>query len=193
MKRIDDPRVRARAGDAPPAALEERVVAALREADLILPQTTEEMNMRIVHMRWAVAAGVLLLVGLFAGSYGSRAAPEAPVADARPQFALLLYENEAYQAAATPDGQAARVAEYTRWARALAAEGRLVDAGKLADDGTYLGGADSRTAVVPRAPEGVLTGYFVIRASDREEAERIARESPHLKYGGAISLREIEA
>jgi hypothetical protein len=181
--------------DIPPAggwvALEERVVGALRAEGLVRSIAEKGVNVRTLHARWAVAAGVLLVLGLFAGSYAAR--PTAASAqDSRPQFALLLYEDASYQSA-PPDGMEARIAEYAGWAHRLAGEGRLVDAGKLSDAGELLAGTDRSSTVVPRAPEGVLAGYFVIRAKDRAEAERVARECPHLKYGGTISLREIEA
>jgi hypothetical protein len=179
----------------PPAGgwtgLEERVVGALRAEGLVRFTPHKGVNVRQLHARWAVAAGVLLTLGIFAGSYAARTGSGA-MQDSRPQFALLLYEDASYQSA-PPDGQEARIAEYADWARRLAGEGRLVDAGKLSDAGDLLAGTDRSTAVVPRAAEGMLAGYFVIRAQDRREAERIARECPHLKYGGTISLREIEA
>lgn len=181
--------------DMPPAegwvALEERVVGALRAAGLVRSNATRGVDVKMLHARWAVAAGILLMLGIFAGSYAARPRAEGPL-DSRPQFALLLYEDAAYRSA-PPDGLQARIAEYAGWARELANEGRLVDAGKLSDAGALLAGTDRASAVVPRAPEGVLAGYFVIRAKDRAEAERVARECPHLRYGGTISLREIEA
>lgn len=173
----------------PPPQLEQRVVGVLRAEGLVRSDRQKGVDVRMLHTRWAVAAGVLLLVGLFAGSYVARS---GPAQDARPQFALLLYEDAGYRAAAS-DGQAARIAEYAGWAQKLAREGRLVDAGKLSDSGALLGGAADTASIVPRATEGVLAGYFVIRAADRTEAARIARECPHLKYRGTISIRDIEA
>jgi hypothetical protein len=185
--------------DLPPAggwaALEERVVSALRAEGLVRFTPHKGVNVRKLHARWAVAAAVLLALGIYVGSevhrlttLGIAGANAQPMA----QFALLLYEDASYRSA-PPEGQQARIAEYAGWARKLAGEGRLVDAGKLSDAGELLAGSDRSTAVVPRAPEGVLAGYFVIRANDRGDAERIARECPHLKYGGTISLREIES
>ena len=172
-------------------ALEERVVRALRAEGFFRSTSYKGADVRRLHTRWAVAAGLLLVLGVFAGGYAARSG-EDTAHDARPRFALLLYEDASYQHAPA-DGQRARIAEYAQWARRLAGEGHLVDAGKLSDAGELLAGVDSSTAVVPRAPEGVLAGYFVIYAKDRAEAQRIARECPHLKYGGTISLREIEA
>lgn len=174
----------------PPAALEARVVRALCADGLIRATPAKETDVKTLHIRWAIAASVLLLAGVFVGSYGAR--PLAAPGDARPQFALLLYEDAAYQQPAE-DALEARIAEYSRWAGELASAGRLVDAGKLSDTGAFLTASSDATSNVPRSEEGVLAGYFVIRAADRAEAERVARECPHLKYGGTISLRDIEA
>jgi hypothetical protein len=174
----------------PPAALEERVVRALQAEGLIHSDRRKGADMKMLHARWAIAAGILLVAGLFAGSYAARSVPAEP--DARPQFALLLYEDTGYRAA-PPEGTQARIAEYAGWARKLASEDRLVDAGKLSDTGALLLAAGEVSSVVPRAEEGMLAGFFIIRAADRGEAERIAAECPHLKYGGTISLRDIEA
>jgi hypothetical protein len=40
---------------------------------------------------------------------------------------------------------------------------------------------------------GVLAGYFIIGAASLEEARSIARDCPHLKYGGSVEIRRIEA
>jgi hypothetical protein len=46
------------------------------------------------------------------------------------------------------------------------------------------------------APEGtvgpVLSGNFMIAAADADEALRLARGCPHLRYGGRLAVRPIE-
>ena len=39
----------------------------------------------------------------------------------------------------------------------------------------------------------IVGGYFLIEAVDYDEAVQICRSCPHLKYGGRIELREIDA
>jgi len=142
--------------------------------------------MKRIHIAWATAAAILLVAGLALGrSWPGDAVPEDP----RPRFALMLYEDANYQAATAGED---RVAEYSAWARSLAQRGLLVDGAELSGDGVLLGQAEASTDSVPTSSQGVLAGYFVIRAADRNEAERIARECPHLKYQGSISLRALE-
>lgn len=141
--------------------------------------------MKNIHLAWAVAAAILMVVGLAVGRGVPRdVAPE----DSRPQFALMLYEDSSYQAATHAED---RVAEYSAWARSLAQRGLLVDGAELSNTGVLLNGTHSAPDAVPVSAQGMLAGYFIIRAADRAEAERIARECPHLKYRGTISLRPI--
>jgi hypothetical protein len=43
----------------------------------------------------------------------------------------------------------------------------------------------------PGGPLGEMSGFFLIRANDRDEALAVARTHPHLRYGGSIEVREI--
>ena len=180
----------------PPAALETRVVDALKREGLLIPDSTQEPSMKKIHLTWAVAATVLLVAGLALGrNWPEGATPaesdsssSAAPTDPRPLFALMLYENSSYVAAQAGED---RVAEYSAWARSLAQRGFLVDGAELSSSGVLLAQTGPRLDVVPRSDQGVLAGYFIIRAADGEEAERVARECPHLKYQGTISLRPI--
>lgn len=142
--------------------------------------------------RTLLAAGFLLttLAGaalglVLGGDDGS--ADAGPVASAERQFLLLLHEEPSAGPAPPPEQIAAVVAEYRDWAMSLRAEGRLVSAEKLAHDGGRW---------LEEAPAGnrddVVSGYFVVHARDYNDALRIARSSPHLRYGGRIEVRAIE-
>ena len=78
--------------------------------------------------------------------------------------------------------------EYRNWAIGLAREGKLVSAEKLANDEHVLGNpAGKRLA----SGEERVTGFFVIRARDLAEAQRIAEDCPHIRRGGRVELRAI--
>lgn len=131
-----------------------------------------------------IAAGILLAV--VAGAAGYQLAGATPDAPTGPQFLLLLHERPA-EMTFDPARIDAVVAEYSDWASALAERGELASAEKLRDDG----GTWVENAPAPRA-EDVVSGFFIVNAPSYEEAVRIARESPHLKYGGRIEVRAIE-
>lgn len=187
----------------PPADLEARVVARLRAAGLFSPTTTrQEIPMKTVHARWAIAATVLAAASLWVGARLPQAdgvpAPAATAVpqtqdDSRPAFALMLYEDGGYQSPADEAGHAARVAEYSAWAGRLAAAGQLVDGAELLGEGVLLHRERPRADGVPESTLGMLAGYFVIRADSLEEAERVAADCPHLAYGGTVSVRPTGA
>jgi hypothetical protein len=187
----------------PPEDLEARVVARLRAAGLLeTPVTPKEKSMKSIHASWAVAATVLVAVALWVGAHlpqagsvpapGQTAVPTA-AADARPVFALMLYEDAGYQAPVDEADHAARVAEYSAWARKLAAQGQLVDGAELLAEGVLLHRDRPRVERLPTGSEGLLAGYFVIRAASIQEAERVAADCPHLAHGGTVSVRPTGA
>ncbi len=115
----------------------------------------------------ALAVAAALVIGFTAGLLVPR-----DTAPAGRMFVLLLH-----------GGSDGHVDEYRAWAVTLRDRDALVGGEKLKDTSTILGRGSVNDAV---------RGYFVITAPDTAEAERIARECPHLRYGGWIEMREIE-
>lgn len=77
------------------------------------------------------------------------------------------------------------VAEYGAWAEELATEGRLIGGERLTDDpGLWVGKEGPGLEVV--------SGFFLVRAMDYVEAEKIALASPHVAFGGTIEVRAID-
>ena len=156
----------------PPDALEARVVCAVRPPSV--------MRRSVL----AAAAVVIFAIGLAAG----RLVPRAPSPADTGGFVLLLYEDDDYRPAEAADASA-RVDEYRAWARQVAEQGIAISGERLQSDGLALRRRDGdirRGAAAER-----LGGYFVIGASSREEAERIATTCPHLRYGGRVVLKAI--
>lgn len=166
---------------APPPELEERVVVRLRERGLI-------ERPRLSRRSWLVAASLAatFALGLLVGDLRHAGSANSASPARSERYLLLLYEPRAIERA-----EADLVAEYSAWAGALAERGNLVAAEKLSSDELRLGvpGAnDSGSA----AAQGEPTGFFLLEVKDRAEAERIARDCPHLRHGGEVSLRPIE-
>lgn len=151
----------------------------------------------------AIAAS--LLVGVLVGrrsveSIGGESdaplASTAAVATAAKQQYLLLLEGPARPTGTMPtaaDSAAERalVAEYGAWAGELQRSGALVMAEKLADQPVAIHARDG--VITPsRNPAEEVGGFFLIQVADSAEAHRIARECPHLKYGGTVQVRRIE-
>jgi hypothetical protein len=163
-------------GPEAPAGLERRVVRALRREGLLTPPLWRRAT------PWALA--VLAAGALFLAGRASAPPAVAPRAGAAPRFVLFLQEPVAEPLA--PEGEPARVREYSSWARSRHADGSLLEGEKLKD-----------AAVVLRAPaasEGPsrTTGYFVVTAPDLERAVALARTCPHLRHRGDIEVRPID-
>ena len=93
---------------------------------------------------------------------------------------------------ATTESQRELVAEYREWALGLVRDGHLVSAARLRQGGVRL--AADAGGELQRSDEAAwtqATGYFVVRASSREEAVALVADCPHLAYGGEVSVREV--
>ncbi|MBV9883703.1 MAG: hypothetical protein JO276_11895 [Sphingomonadaceae bacterium] len=121
----------------------------------------------------AVAA---LLIGVFwLGTMWPTREPDAQPAG--PRYVLLLYEGPDYRPTAS-----GRAAEYSAWARAPHADGRVVGGEELAGEPTRLGPAF--TGPIP-------AGFFIVEAGDRAALLRLAASCPHLRHGGSIAIRAL--
>ncbi len=176
---------------APPAGLEDRVTRAVVTGEALpdaagpaaIPRSWPAALLRVA------AALVLFLAGAAAGRATAPAAPPAPAGSAqtgaayddRPPYLLTLYGG-APRAQKSPEEL---FEEYSAWARELYDSGHLIASARLDDDREVFG--DWGWVPTERLPGG----FFYIRASSREEAQAIARESPHVRYGGAVELRGV--
>ena len=112
------------------------------------------------------------------------------------EFILLLHEDPSSFSDASPEEMQSVVGEYFAWRDSLMQSGQLVGGNKLKDEGgrdLSLQGGNLRVVDGPFAEaKEVMGGYFIIAASDYDEAIAISSSCPHLKYGKRIELREID-
>ena len=192
MNRVDDKLLVERLLDLPHTAdpspeLEDRVVAGLRSRGLVAssPVSSQPADRRRL-WQYAIAASlVAALGGWFAHGFWNQGLSQP--SPTQTQFLLLLSEPEGLN---IEPPTADLVAEYRQWAQGLAADGRLVDAGRLSDEGTQLEGLLEIRELTKRDIQAA-TGYFVIRAVDLVEATALAQTCPHLRYGGVIAVRPV--
>ena len=166
-----------------PAALEDRVVAALRDANEIAAPTG---GRRAGSWIAAAAAAVLVFVGGMAVQrYVVDDVGAAAVSAVGDRYLLLLLEPA--DSRLDPAVEAARVAEYGAWAGGLASVGQLEAGEKLEDGGDVVGEPFGGPASGER-----VTGFFIVRAESAEEARELAESSPHVLHGGRVEVRRIE-
>ncbi len=133
-----------------------------------------------------VLAWAALLAGVFVAGIlvGDRRGGPADRMDGD-RYVFLLLESPRYRSPETAEAERARVSEYADWAGELAGTGRFVEGEKLDD-------ALQRLGEPAAADAEVVAGFFVIEAGSMQEALRIARTTPHLRYGGSVEVRRIE-
>lgn len=168
-----------READVPPD-LKVRTLAALRDRGLARSTARPAIPaMRVVVL---LAAGLALFA---AGDWNAQRrlnpSTEATVTT-ESQYALMLYEPEAFNPSLPHEALAE---EYGTWASGLGA--RFVSGEALGDARTI----NAQGPVAELSAAERPTGYFIVRAADWDAAMTLARDCPHLKYGGVVSVRAI--
>jgi hypothetical protein len=111
-------------------------------------------------------------------------------------YILLLHEKPSDFSALSADAIQAVIAEYVAWSQNVGEQGKMVGGQKLRDEGgKHLNGfgGEFRATDGPFAEaKEVIGGIFTIDAASYDEAIEIAKDCPHLKYGGWIEVREVE-
>lgn len=112
------------------------------------------------------------------------------------RYLLLLHETPSEAHMSASDMQAI-IASHQAWAAELAAQGALLGAEKLTDDGgRHLRLRDGR----PLATDGpyaeahdVIGGFYLLQAETEAQAEAMAAGCPHLAGSQWVELRRVEA
>ena len=163
----------------PPPGLKRRVIRSLRGQGVL----------RTSRGAWSSAARVAAAIALFAGGVllGRVSAARAPDPEGG-QYLLALHEDARF----TPSRPLPElVQEYGGWAGEMEGQGRLVAAEQLGWSSVLPEQPGIEPGRPPGGPLGEISGVFLIRASDREDALAVARTHPHLRYGGTIEVREV--
>ena len=108
-----------------------------------------------------------------------------------PQFLLLLHEDPANWRSTSPEEMQRAVEQYLAWSRRPYVKGH-------AHLGEEVGKVVRSRSGIPRVADGpysesreVLAGFFMIEATDYEEAVARALEHPHLAFG-TIEVRCVQ-
>ena len=176
----------------PPSFLEERIVEALKESNLI---RSPGRGWRLSYPQIGIglaASLALFVLGAIAGVWWVSGSSQKA---GMPEFMLVLRASERESQARTSEEVRKTVEEYTVWAGEVRKTGLLVGGEKLKDEARLITMADGRTLVSENSTgpkDGLIQGYFLIQAADYQHAVAIAAGCPHLKYGGTVEIRQID-
>ena len=152
------------AGESAPENLRVRIVDELEARGAVGPVRW--------HRGWWVAAAVAaVLLGSLPFFRWSAPAPGST-------YVLILDTVTRDYSQMSPEEAAPLAAAYTRWIEDVDSRGRL--------KGSYYLASTSSTSGLD-----AVSGILVLEASSRDEVEAIAAESPHVRRGGTISIREL--
>ncbi len=113
-----------------------------------------------------------------------------------PDFILLLHSPAAARPALSPEQISTVTQDYMGWRNRMRAEGHLKGGEKLTFDAGRVMRANGGRVAVTDGPyaesKELLGGFFLVTASDYDEACHVAESCPHFKYGGSIEVRQID-
>lgn len=163
----------------PPPTLEDRIVNELSSKNLIIKHVMKPRKTKL----WAVgiAASILFFIcGYLAGnSYNQSSEISAG-------YMLLLHEDERFQ----PQGSEMEVfTEYATWMGKMMMDGVVITGNELSPESAIRLSPGSHAVQEPGNDK--ISGYFLIGVQDRQQAEKIAMTSPHIKYGGTVELIKL--
>ena len=176
----------------PPSFLEEQIVEKLKANNVI---RSPRLGWLPGYQRIGVAFALSLAIFVTGAMVGARRVSAPPKKSDSPEFMLILRMSSPEMEAQTPEDELQRVKEYSAWARDLERKGLLTGGEKLKDEGRFLSQVKEGAAITEthsNAAEGAIAGYFLLPASDYEQAVTVAKTCPHLKHGGTVEIRQIE-
>jgi hypothetical protein len=113
------------------------------------------------------------------------------------RYALFLHDNPEAFVGMSPEQMQQVIEKYVAWGGRLRAAGVLEGGQKLADEpGRVMRGSNGQVRVTDgpySETKEVLGGYYIVSASGYDQAVDLARDCPHLEYGGAIEVREVDS
>jgi hypothetical protein len=108
------------------------------------------------------------------------------------QFAVLMTENDDAWGRLPPADQDALMAKYTAWVEELSRTGRMRGGAPLGGPGRLLRRVGGSVVDEPyAATKDVLTGWFLIEATDLADATAVARGCPALTHGESVIVRPL--
>lgn len=110
------------------------------------------------------------------------------------QFLLLLHSDPAPFLNMPAAEKQKWFAKYMAWGNKARDGGYFIGSNKLVDDGGKLirGPKPAVTDGPYSETKEVLGGYYMIEASNYDEAVKRALDHPHLEHGGTIEVRQVE-
>ena len=162
----------------PSDRLEANVIAALRKQKLFGHQGP------LKRWGWRIAASFVLLYSL---GFVTHILLQKSSDVTEYSYMLVLHEDDQFQTDASPQQM---FSEYAQWMKKVNDSGINIEGQELALPSSLLQ-SERNGMKVNQSISSRVTGYFLMDTDSYEKAIQIASQSPHLKYGGKIEVKEI--
>lgn len=107
------------------------------------------------------------------------------------EFMLIFKSEINEQFGPSPEQMQANIQQWMDWFGGIAAQGRIVNANRLSFEGKIL----KPNNVIVDGPyaevKEMIGGYVVVKATDIDEAMKLAEGCPILLHGGHVEVRSI--
>ena len=112
------------------------------------------------------------------------------------KYMLLLHDDPSSFATMSPEQIQKVIEKYMAWGSRLKQAGVLSESHKLTDEPGKVMRGKGGTIRVTDGPysetKEILGGYYVVEAESYDRAMDLARDCPHLEYGGTIEVRQVD-
>ncbi len=163
----------------PPTDLEAKIIKQLKSEGQII--NTKPMNTTV---KWisGIAASVLLFLG---GMYFGQSGQEQLAIEPTKGYMLILHEEEDF----SPGDPMEMFEEYGAWMQRTFERGVKITGQELKNEASVVKG--NQVSFMNEDVSRKTTGYFILEASSIEEAIEVAKENPHVKYGGIVEVKSF--
>ncbi len=160
----------------PPKELEQKIIKNLHHEGLL------DRKPRRNTLPWAVsiAASIAFIAGIFFEKINSK---EAIQINPEKGYMLILHQDDNFH----PNDPTEMFEEYSRWTNKTKEAGFKITGQELKNK-TIIVDKDGVSLI---NTSQITSGYFILEAASIEQALGIAKENPHVKYGGTIEVKSF--
>jgi hypothetical protein len=112
------------------------------------------------------------------------------------KYMLLLHEDPSSFATMSPEQIQKVIEKYMAWGARLKQAGVLASSHKLTDESGKVMRGKAPGVRVTDGPysetKEIFAGYYLVEAESYDRAMDLARDCPHLEYGGTIEVRQVD-
>ena len=164
----------------PSPSLEKQIIKELKTQNLIKTKTYK-MN---TYLKWvaSVAAAVLLF---YVGHFVGQRSIDNVTIDPNKGYILILHEDSHF----SPGDPNEMFREYSSWMQNTFAKGVNITGQELKNEAVMVD-RQKNLEYLDESASDKVTGYFILEAESMELALEIAKDNPHVKYGGSIEVKE---